>query len=100
MEDLGLISQQESALSHPHPICSHCYATYVIAIAHLLNNPNDRKGAFDVAYNWAKNHAASDVVDWLDEAKEGRECSSMPKDKHGWVKIGFSHAFRYANIWR
>lgn len=95
VEDLGMIAQQESSLSHPHPICCHCYASYVIAIAHLLNKTNDRKGAFEVAHNWAKVHAASDVVDWLEEAKEGRECSSMPKDKHGWVKIGFSHAFRH-----
>jgi ADP-ribosylglycohydrolase len=78
-------------LSHPNPACVVAALTYVLAIRHLIRKPGDSPGAIDVARKVAE--ADGEVHGWLVDALEGRPVPYTPQD--GFVKIGFSHAFRH-----
>lgn len=90
---LAKFAQQDSCLSHPNPSCWQAVACYVIAIAHLLNHLGDRVGAFMEAETWATHNANTEVQEWLADAREGRHVAYGPHI--GFVRIGFSHAFRH-----
>lgn len=71
-----------------------CNACYCIAIAHLINHPQDAAGAVHAAEQWAEQHAVGEAQQWLqDSAKPGQanDCLHMI----GFVKWGFTYAFRY-----
>jgi ADP-ribosyl-[dinitrogen reductase] hydrolase len=84
---------RDSSLSHPNPTCCHAVACYTIAIAHLVENLDDREGAFARAQDWAEESAVAEVRDWLREAKEGVDVPFQPQD--GFARIAFTHAFRH-----
>ena len=93
---LAAYALQDSALSHPNPSCCHAVACYTLAIAHLVANPGDRPGAFARAENWANRYAVDEVRGWLLDAKRGKEIPYQPQD--GFVRIGFTHAFRHLRV--
>jgi ADP-ribosylglycohydrolase len=86
-------ARQDSCLSHPNPSCWQAVAAYAIAIAHLLNHRGDRQGAFAAAVNWANQGADSEVQGWLTDAAQGLDLPYEPQI--GFVRIGFTHAFRH-----
>ena len=94
---LGEYARQDSLLSHPNPSCWQAVAAYAIAIAHLLNHRTDqggdRQGAFAAAVNWATHHADAEVQGWLADAAQGLDVPYEPQI--GFVRIGFTHAFRH-----
>lgn len=92
-EDLAEFARLDSSLSHPNPSCWQAVACYVIAIAHLINHPGDRGGAFDEAARWATCHANEEVRSWLDDA-QGNVVVGF-ETQIGFVRIGFIHAFRH-----
>jgi ADP-ribosylglycohydrolase len=91
--ELADYARQDSCLSHPNPSCWQAVAAYVIAIAHLLNHLGDRQGAFAAASAWAATHAGSEVQKWLTDAAQGVIVPYEPQI--GYVRIGFTHAFRH-----
>ena len=80
----------EASFVHPHPIVHEAILVYTVAIAHLLNNPNNpNRGqeAFDLAYKLAKSDLCKSVDTnygekvewWLDEAKDWADAAKKAK---------------------
>ena len=92
-DELAQYSQRDSSLSHPNESCCHAVASYVIAIASLIENPGNRTKAFNRAVRWANHHANDEVRGWLQNAKEGIKIPYHPQV--GFLKIAFVHAFRH-----
>lgn len=95
--DLAACARHDSCLSHPNPSCWQAVACYTLAIAHLMNHGGDRSGdragAFQRAQTWATTHANEEVRSWLADAKQGVNVAYTPLI--GFVRIGFTHAFRH-----
>lgn len=89
-------ARQDSCLSHPNPSCWQAVACYSIAIAHLLNHPGDRHGAMAAAQAWASGNADREVQGWLADATAHRPVPYTPQI--GFVRIGFTHAFRHLGL--
>lgn len=81
-------------LSHPNPSCVGAAVAYVMAIRDLLNG-----GAAESAVAVAErvlNEGGPDYEEpraWLAEARAGMHVPYTPQD--GFVRIGFTHAFRH-----
>lgn len=91
--ELANCARQDSCLSHPNPSCWQAVACYAIAIAHLMNHLGDRQGAFAAAQSWAQENANAEVQSWLTDAEQNRRIPYTPQI--GFVRIGFTHAFRH-----
>jgi ADP-ribosylglycohydrolase len=78
-------------MTHPHPTIKHASACYVLAISHLINNPGDYQGAFQVAQDYATTEGNDDINDWFRFLFSGAKMSAVTQT--GWAKIGFTHAF-------
>lgn len=89
-------ARQDSSLSHPNPSCWQAVACYCIAIAHLLNHLGDRQGAMAAAQQWASGNANAEVQGWLADAVQNRPVAYTPQI--GFVRIGFTHAFRHLSL--
>lgn len=91
-DTLAACAMADSALSHPNPSCQQAVACYVLAAAALLNGHSPR-AAFEVAETWARQHAGGELQGWLAEARDGVQVPYHPQI--GFVRIGFTHAFRH-----
>jgi ADP-ribosylglycohydrolase len=80
-------------LSHPNQACVDAVVAYVLAIATLVRAPGDAARAIEVAQAWTRANACDEVKAWLDEALRGERVPFTPQD--GFVRIGFTHAFRH-----
>lgn len=91
--ELVRLVQQDAALSHCHQTCQDANAVYAIAVAHLLNNPNDSKGASEAADSYVSSNACEDdVKDWLVQSKT--DCSNLKcTELIGFVKWAFILSF-------
>lgn len=107
-KDLYSVVSRECALSHPHEACIFACASYCAAVAHLLQRPGDRRGALDRARAFLQEGSsvgkqAAEVLKWLelavDHSKPLPRPYVNPKDRNkftqGFVKIGYTHAFRH-----
>jgi len=90
---LAAMAISDSNLSHPNPTCGEAVACYSLAIAELVRLPGSREGAFARAEAWASRSAGDEVRGWLADAREGRAVAYYPMA--GFVRIGFTHAFRH-----
>jgi len=90
---LAECARQDSCLSHPNPSCWQAVACYSIAMAHLMTHLGDHQGAFAAAQTWATAHANAEVQGWLADAEHKRAIPYSPQI--GFVRIGFTHAFRH-----
>lgn len=95
-DEIGDFARQDSCLSHPNPSSWQAVACYTIAIAHLVNHLGDRAGAFAQAVAWANQHANAEVQSWLADAAENVHVPYEPQI--GFVRIGFTHAFRHLRL--
>ena len=91
--ELAYFAEQDSSLSHPNESCRQAVACYVIAISSLINQPGERKTAFERAKQWADAHANAEVNQWLQEAENNSNIPYYPQT--GFIKIAFVHAFRH-----
>jgi ADP-ribosylglycohydrolase len=77
-------AKSDCRLSHPNEICQECNALYCIAIAHLLNNPGDADGAYNLAL-----HNSVLTTKWFTE--EIDDCMiNIGHVKHAF-KLAFDH---------
>ena len=90
-EEVVRVVSADARLSHPNPACVVAASAYVVTIRHLIARPGDVTGAIDAARSAASGD--EEVAGWLRDAEAGREVAYSPQD--GFVKIGFSHAFRH-----
>lgn len=94
--EIGEFARLDSCLSHPNPSCWQAVACYAIAIAHLMQHLGDREGAFAQAAHWANLHANPEVQSWLTDADQNVSVAFEPQI--GFVRIGFTHAFRHLKL--
>ena len=79
-------------------ILQDCNACYCIAIAHLINHPGDANGALREAEGWAAAHATPEVQEWL-AYSSGPGLDTDCLTLIGFVKWGFTYAFRSVAAW-
>jgi ADP-ribosyl-[dinitrogen reductase] hydrolase len=84
---------RDSRLTHSHPTCQHAAALYCLAIRHLMHHPGDSEGAFQTAEEWAEKLGSREVREWLSGAVRNEDAGYAPHI--GFVRYGFSHAFRH-----
>jgi ADP-ribosyl-[dinitrogen reductase] hydrolase len=83
----------DARLSHPNPACVGSTIAYVMAIRDLLRGGTPET-AFVAAEQAANQHPSFDEPrTWLAEARSGMRVPYTPLD--GFVRIGFTHAFRH-----
>ena len=92
-EELALFAKEDSSLSHPNESCIYAVACYAIAIAHLVKALGEREPAFERAKQWAEVNANEEVCGWMEDAENNIDIAYHPQI--GFVKIGFTHAFRH-----
>ena len=92
-EALVRVAADDCRLSHPNAACVDAVVAYVLAIASLVRTP-DVPRALEVAESWLQHHGETDEVrGWMADAKAGVIVPFTPQD--GFVRIGFTHAFRH-----
>lgn len=89
------MASEDSALTHPHPLCRDACAVYVRAIAEVIARGGDGEAAWGFAMEEARRPGRDPgVAEMLDAAKSG------PPDEYyrqmGWVRIAFQNAFHQA----
>lgn len=86
------VTRADAELSHPNPACVVSAIAYVRAIRRLVLSPGDVPAAIAEARDAAT--ADEEVRGWLEDAVDRAVIVPFsPMD--GFVKIGFSHAFRH-----
>lgn len=94
----------DARLSHPSDACVGAARAYVAAIRYLILVDGDVDGALLEAHaaisdsnnpdsNNRSNNSFAEVRGWLDDAKRNVIVPCSPQD--GFVRIGFTHAFRH-----
>jgi ADP-ribosyl-[dinitrogen reductase] hydrolase len=89
-EDAVRFAIVDSRMTHPHVTCGEVNAAYVLAIRHLILNPDDSEGAVAVAYNYLKNKM-NEAAEWMENAIDGDLPDAHPQA--GYVRIAFTYAF-------
>ena len=84
---------KDSRLTHCNLTCQHACAVYCAAIRHLMHNPKDAEGAFEIALDWSRNLGNKEIQAWLSSADRNEDVGYWPRS--GFVKYGFTHAFRH-----
>jgi ADP-ribosylglycohydrolase/fructose-1,6-bisphosphatase/inositol monophosphatase family enzyme len=85
-------AREDSALTHPHPVCGDAAAAYVVAIGHALREKGAPETAQRAALAWAeRSHARAEVVDRLRAAE--REAPQCDGASQGFVLIALQNAF-------
>eukprot|EP01006_Ploeotia_vitrea_P010240 TRINITY_DN26575_c0_g1_i1.p1 TRINITY_DN26575_c0_g1~~TRINITY_DN26575_c0_g1_i1.p1 ORF type:complete len:207 (-),score=10.40 TRINITY_DN26575_c0_g1_i1:99-719(-) len=92
-KDIVKLAIADSALTHCNSATAKSCAAYSLAIAHLMRNPGDNEGAFATAYAYCEQCGDAEVFEWIQQAKRAEKEPYGPRT--GFVRIGFSHAFRH-----
>jgi ADP-ribosylglycohydrolase/fructose-1,6-bisphosphatase/inositol monophosphatase family enzyme len=86
------LAREDSALTHPHPVCLAAVAAYVVAVAHAVREGDGPSGAYRAARDWAREaQAPAPVQDALAAAET--EAPVCDGDNIGWVLIALQNAF-------
>ncbi len=89
-EDAIRFAKADARMTHPHVTCTEVNAAYVLAIRHLILNPGDSDGAFDIAYSYLQS-SMNEATEWMGNAIEGDLPDAHPQA--GYVRIAFTYAF-------
>jgi len=66
------VSHLDSKLTHTDPNVLNAVAAYNIAIAHLINNPGDRVGAYETLKTFIDGLDDSpDLKEWVSDMEKG-----------------------------
>lgn len=89
------MAADDSALTHPHPLCRDACAVYVRALAEVIARGGDGEAAWGFAMDEARRPGRDPgVAEMLEAARRG------PPDEYyrqmGWVRIAFHNAFHQA----
>jgi ADP-ribosylglycohydrolase len=77
-DEIAAYARHDSELSHPNDSCCDAVACYAIAIASLVRDPGDRRRAWKETCDWAEQHAAAEVRQWLAIAEAQEEVPFHP----------------------
>jgi ADP-ribosylglycohydrolase/fructose-1,6-bisphosphatase/inositol monophosphatase family enzyme len=86
------LARQDSALTHPHPVCGDSVAAFVVAIAHAVRTGDAPRAAYDAAVEWARSAEAQPAVRRALEAAAS-EPPVTGGPHRGWVLIALQNAF-------
>ena len=92
------VTKYDVNLTHSHQACVVAVSAYNVAIAHLINNLGDRKGAIEAVAKYLKESGDADVKEWFEEAmnaKDESEMISASPHKIGWIRIAFTFSFYF-----
>lgn len=91
-EKVAELAGQDSALTHPNPVCVASVGAYAVAIAHAVRHGDGPRPAYEAALAWAK---AVDVPPRVLEALAAAEPAPPTCDgeNQGWVLIAVGNAF-------
>ncbi len=92
-DELLVAAAEDASLSHPNPSCVDAARAYVLALSTLVRTGGDVAAALEEVHAWASRAACEEVRGWLEDAASGVEVPFTPLD--GFVRIGFTHAFRH-----
>lgn len=90
-EVLVEMARRESALTHAHPVCADACAAFVLAIAFALRTGGAPREVWEVARDWAREHAHPDVLETLEAADQGPPARFTTQQ--GWVRTALQNAF-------
>ncbi|QDU98244.1 inositol monophosphatase family protein [Lignipirellula cremea] len=85
-------AQADALLTHPHLVCQHASAVFVLAIQRALVTGDSPRELYDYTLAWAESsdiHA--DVLASLEQASSGRPAEYQ--QQMGWVRIALQNAF-------
>jgi ADP-ribosyl-[dinitrogen reductase] hydrolase len=86
------VARQDSALTHPNPVCGDAVGAFVVATAHAIRAGDGAEGAWEAALQWAgENRVSALVREGLLEAR--REPPVCDGGSQGWVRIALQNAF-------
>lgn len=86
--ELAELARQDSALTHPNPVCQDACVAYVVGLARALRTGS---GAYEAALGWAREHGHPDVVASLEAAAQAPPADFTTHE--GWVRIALQNAF-------
>src|SRR5262245_61654229 len=91
-DEVARLAREDSALTHPHPVCGDAAAAFVIAIVHALSGGGPPESSQRAALQWAERaRARPEVVECLRAAeREAPECDGAHQ---GFVLIALQNAF-------
>ena len=107
LQAVGRLAAVDSALTHPNPTVCVANGAYCIAIAHLIQSAAEdsagsdearRHAAYQAALAWAEQHdsvAGAEVALWLKQAAALSHAEIGYWPSIGFVRLGFTHAFRH-----
>jgi ADP-ribosylglycohydrolase len=89
------LASDDSALTHPHPLCRDACRAYVRAVAELVARGGDGEAAWAYAMEEARRPSSDPgVAEMLDAARGGGPAEYYRQ--MGWVRIAFQNAFHQA----
>jgi len=92
-EDLIKAVTLDCSITHSSLLVKQAEVCYVAAIVHLINNPGDSEGAYDVARRIAFAKGCRQLQNWFDDIENSAPMAGTPQA--GFVKIAFDHSFRH-----
>lgn len=104
VEELAEVAAADARLSHPDHTVIAANVAYLVAILSLLRSGGDRAGALQavsalVSAQKSKDSPGwSNVEAWLQESLGPQGCDFVGPKGGGWVKFGFTHAFRFLRL--
>jgi len=85
------LARRESALTHAHPVCADACAAFVLAIAFAIRTGESPRVVWEVARDWARDHAHDAVLESLEAAAQAPPSGFTTQQ--GWVRIALQNAF-------
>jgi ADP-ribosylglycohydrolase len=89
-EQAAALARQDSALTHPHPVCGDSCAAFVVGLSHAIRH-GDAAGAWQAALSWAEQSAVAPVTEALLASE--RAAPVCDGSNQGWVLITLQNAF-------
>jgi ADP-ribosylglycohydrolase len=89
--EAAALAREDSALTHPHPVCGDATAAFVVAVSHAIREGDGPRSAYEAALDWARASAVPEVVRAL-EAAEGA-APVCDGEHQGFVLIALQNAF-------
>ena len=86
------LAREDSALTHPNPVCRDAVAAYVVAASHAIRTGDGPAGVYGAAVDWAsRSNARAEVVESLESARE--RAPVCDGSDQGWVRFALQNAF-------
>jgi ADP-ribosyl-[dinitrogen reductase] hydrolase len=86
------LARQDSALTHPNPVCGDACAAFVVAVAHAVAHGDGPEAAWRAATEWTEDGGAAFLV--RDALAVARSAPAVcDEGSEGWVKIALQNAF-------